>query len=117
MKTIVTVISILIAVTLIVSAGAAAQKSAGQTPTGQAGQQDQPAGHGMMGGGIMGQGMSGMMMCPMMGRGMGMGMGGMMGGGQMEPKAMGQMLQLRGEILKAVGDVLIKHGKAVGETK
>jgi hypothetical protein len=57
------------------------------------------------------------MMCPMMmGRGMGMGsMMGMMGGGHADPKTMAQMLQLRGEVLKAVGEVLIRHGKAMGE--
>jgi len=43
----------------------------------------------------------------------GMGMMGMMGSGQMDPKAMGRMLQLRGDILKAVGEVLVKHGKAM----
>lgn len=77
----------------------------------------------MHGGGMMG---GGMMMCPMMGGGMMggrtpmmggdlMGEGGMMGmmGGQADPKTMGRMLQMRGEIMKAVGDVLIKHGRAL----
>jgi hypothetical protein len=58
-------------------------------------------GGGMMGGGMMG-GMPGMgdMMGPMM-------------SGQGDPKTMGRMLEMRGEIMKAVGDVLMKHGKAM----
>jgi hypothetical protein len=47
----------------------------------------------------------------------GMAMMGMMGAGQMDPKAMGRMLQFRGELLKAMGDVMLKHGKAMGEGK
>jgi len=69
----------------------------------------------MQGGGMMG---GGMMMCPMMGMmrggmmGGGMPMMGMMGG-QMDPKMMGRMLQMHGEMMKAMADVLIKHGKAM----
>jgi hypothetical protein len=40
---------------------------------------------------------------------------GMMGGGHMDPKAMGRMLELRGELLKAMGDVMIKHGQAMSQ--
>jgi hypothetical protein len=40
------------------------------------------------------------------------GMGPMMGA-QSDPQALSRMLQLRGEIMKAVGDVLIKHGQAL----
>jgi hypothetical protein len=40
---------------------------------------------------------------------------GMMGADQMDPKTMGRMLQLRGDMLKAVGEVLLKHGKAMEE--
>jgi hypothetical protein len=46
-------------------------------------------------------------------------MGGMMGGGMgtmggpTDAKTQGRMLQLRGEMMKAMGDVLIKHGKAL----
>ena len=72
-------------------------------------------GRGMMGGGMMGPGMG-----MMGGRGMGMGMtgGGMMGPGMMEmmhadPKTLAQMLQLRGDIMKAVGEVLLKHAKTL----
>jgi hypothetical protein len=54
------------------------------------------------------------MMCPVTGSDMEpMGMMAMMAGGQMDPKAMGRMLELRGEILKAIGDVLVKHGQAM----
>jgi hypothetical protein len=42
------------------------------------------------------------------------GMGpGMMGGGQMDPKTMARMLQLRGEMLKVMGDSLVQRGKAM----
>ena len=64
---------------------------------------------------MMGRGMMGMM-CPMMGSQMDpMGMTAMMGGGQMDPKAMGRALELRGELLKAIGDVMIKHGQAMSK--
>jgi hypothetical protein len=60
------------------------------------------------------------MMCPMMGGMMGgqmdpSGMMGMMGimGGQMDPKAMARMLELRGDLLKAMGEVMLKHAKAM----
>jgi hypothetical protein len=82
----------------------------GQMPMGGQGEQDQP---------MMGRGM----MCPMMGGMMGgqmdpsgmMGIMSMMGGGQMDPKAMARMLQLRGDMLKAMGDVLLKHSQAMRE--
>ncbi len=58
----------------------------------------------------------GMGMCPMMTEGGmmggGMGMHGMMGA-PADPKAHGRMLQMRGEILKAVGDVLVKYGQTM----
>jgi hypothetical protein len=76
------------------------------------------------------------MMCPMMmgmmmghmnpgggGRGMpGSGMMGM-GGGMMQgmnpsdPKAMARMLRFRGDMLKAMGDVMLKHGQAFEQEK
>jgi hypothetical protein len=40
---------------------------------------------------------------------------GMVGDQPMDPKAVGRWLQLRGDLLKAVGDVLLKHGKAIEE--
>ena len=59
----------------------------------------------------------------MPGPGMGQGMmgGGMMGGGMMggrggDPKTMGQMMEMRGEIMKAMGEVMLKHAKKLQET-
>jgi hypothetical protein len=54
--------------------------------------------------------------CPMMGGGMHGSMhgGGMMGGGMMGGQMMGdnpKALQMRGEMMKAMGDVMIKHGQ------
>jgi hypothetical protein len=67
---------------------------------------------------MMGQGM---MMCPMMGQSMmGMGMGpGMMGGmmGSSDPKAQARMLKLRGDMMKAMGEVLLKHAQEIEQTK
>jgi hypothetical protein len=39
----------------------------------------------------------------------------MMGSGQMDPKAMARMLQLRGDMLKAMGEVMLKHSQAIRE--
>jgi hypothetical protein len=67
---------------------------------------------------MMGQGM---MMCPMMGQSMmGMGMGpGMMGGmmGMADPKAQARMLRLRGDMMKAMGEVLLKHAQELEQAK
>ena len=64
----------------------------------------------------MGRGMMGMM-CPMMGGHMDptgmMSMMSMMGSGEMDPKAMARMLELRGDLLKAIGEVMLKHAKAM----
>jgi hypothetical protein len=49
-------------------------------------------GRGMMGGGMMGM--------PMMGS-----------GGGMDPKAMGQMIEMRAEMMKAMADVMLKHAR------
>lgn len=113
----------LVAVTLIGSSALAAEhQTEGQKSMGcQGGQQEQTGGQPpMMGQGMMGMPMMGMM-CPMMRQIMGgmmdpagMGMAGMMGGAH-DPKAMGRMLQMRGDMLKAVGEVLIKYGKAMAE--
>jgi hypothetical protein len=98
-----------LALVLTVAAPAAAQQPG--PPPGHGGQPPQMP---MQGGGMMGDGT---MMCPMMSGMMGGGMKGMMGGqamgGQMDPKTLGRMLQMHGEMLKAVGDVLIKHGKEI----
>jgi hypothetical protein len=80
----------------------------GQMPMGDQGEQEQP---------MMGRGM----MCPMMGGMMGgqmdpsgmMGMMSMMGSAQMDPKAIARMLALRGDLLKAMGEVMLKHAKAM----
>jgi hypothetical protein len=81
----------------------------GQMPMGtQKGEQEQSTGQSSM----MGRGMMGMM-CPMGGQMDPMGMMTMMGGGQTDPKAMGRALELRGELLKAMGEVMIKHGQAL----
>jgi hypothetical protein len=69
---------------------------------------DQPS---MMGRGMMG------MMCPMMAGQMDpsgmMSMMSMMGGGERDPKAMARILALRGDLLKAMGEVMLKHAKAM----
>jgi hypothetical protein len=88
----------------------------GQMPMGsQGGEQEQPSGPSSM----MGRGMMGMM-CPMMGGMMGgqmdpTSMMGMMGGGERDPKAMARTLELRGDLLKAMGEVMLKHAKAMSK--
>jgi hypothetical protein len=73
---------------------------------------------------IMGPGMMGGMPCPpaMGHQMMGMGMGvehGMMGGmmGMSDPKTAARMLKLRGDILKAIGEVMLKHAQALEQEK
>jgi hypothetical protein len=86
----------------------------GQMPMGsQGGEQEQFFGRSSM----TGRAMMGMM-CPMMSGMMGgqmdpMAMMGMIGGGEIDPKAMARMLELRGDLLKAMGDVLLRHAKAM----
>jgi hypothetical protein len=76
------------------------------------GQQEQASGQPS----TMGRGMMGMpMMCQMMGGHMDP--LGMMGGDQIDPKMMARMLQLRGDMLKAMGEVLLRHGKAMEEVQ
>jgi hypothetical protein len=88
----------------------------GQMPMGSQGGAQEPSSEqpSMMGRGMMG------MMCPMMGGMMGgqMDPSGMMGmmsmmGGQTDPKATARMLELRGDLLKAMGEVMLKHAKAM----
>lgn len=69
-----------------------------------------------------------MAMCrPMMGHemaggheamgGMAIGMGPMMRGAPahpMDPETMAQMMEMRGEIMKPVGDIMMKHAKKIG---
>lgn len=61
-------------------------------------------------GGAMG-GMQGGMRCPMM--------GGMLGPlpPASDAKAYGQALALRGEILKAIGEVMMKHGASLQQQR
>lgn len=99
MKTLVIVCAVAMLVTL---PGLSAMAQMGGQPVSPPGAPQQPP---AMGGGMMHQGMMGMM-CPMM-----------MGGGQMDPKVMGRMLQIRGEMLRAMGDILAKHGKLIEEGK
>ncbi len=118
MRKIVAAMSVL--AVLVMASGAGAQMrpmtppqpAQGQSPaSSQApGQQSQMP---MMGGGMMGG-----MMCPMMGQSMGMGPG-MMGGmmGMSDPKAMARMLKLRGDMMKAMGEVMLKHGQAMEQEK
>lgn len=120
MKRLNVVIAALAALILAASVAAAAQGPMSQM------QRDQES---AMGPGMTGMPMGGMM-CPMMGGGMGMGammrgpMGAsamgmmpMMGSGPTDPQTMARMLQLRGDILKAVGEVLTKHGRALEQAK
>jgi hypothetical protein len=49
-----------------------------------------------------------------------MGMGpGMMGGmsGMSDPKAQARMLKLHGDMMKAMGEVMLKHGQAMEQEK
>lgn len=87
-----------------------ASMNPGPAPHGHPGPHPMGAEHmqGPMGHGMMGQGMG--MMCPMMNAGAGT-------MGSVDPKTMGRMLQLRGEMLRAMGEVLLKHGKAMEEGK
>ena len=83
----------------------------GQMPMGgQRGEQEQSSGQAPM----MERGMMAMM-CPMMDPSGMMAMMIMMGSGQMDPKAMARMLQLRGDMLKAMGEVMLKHSQAIRE--
>ena len=83
----------------------------------------------MMGGGKMGQGMCPMCMMQTMAawtegpsQPMGMmdmpgmaGMPGMTGDGQMDAKTRAHLLQMRGEMLKAMGEVMVKYGQTLGQ--
>jgi hypothetical protein len=124
--------------------GAAPAKAAPAPPE-TGGPQPCMPGRGPMGHGMMGQGMVGMpchMPCPMMGCGgmahppgmammhhmMHQGMGGQtdpasiglaeaMGAANMDAKTFGRMLEMRGEILKAIGEIMLKYGRRMEEEK
>jgi hypothetical protein len=82
----------------------------------------------MMGRGMMGQGMCPMCMMqstaartgeptdPMGMMGI-MGMMGMKEDSAMDAKTRGQLLQMRGEMLKAMGEVMLKHAQALGQNQ
>jgi hypothetical protein len=88
----------------------------GQMPMGTQPETQEPSSsqQSMMGRGMMGQGMMEMMR-PMMAMMMDPSGMGMMGGQPMDPKAVGRMLQPREDMLKAMGEVRYKHGKALEE--
>ncbi len=86
--------------------------AAAQQPGAQMPMPGQPPGQPpMMGSGMM------PMMHQMMGGHMDPSGMGMMGGGPMDPKTMGRMLQMRGEMMKAMGDILLKYGRMMEEGK
>lgn len=92
MRKIATILTVL-AMSLAAST-APAQMQPMTPPQGQAPQPPAGQGHHPM----MGQ--SGGMMCPMMS---------MMMGAQ-DPKAMARMLKMRGEMMKAMGEIMMRHG-------
>jgi hypothetical protein len=46
-----------------------------------------------------------------------MGLAEMEAAGRMDARTLGRMLQMRGEILRAVGEIMQKHGEALAEQK
>jgi hypothetical protein len=77
-------------------------------------------GHGMMHGGMgQGGGMPMAMCAEMMGRRSGGGMADLLAIPNLsgDPKTAGRMLQMRGEILRAIADVMTKHGKELAATQ
>ncbi len=108
------------------------QSQATPTPKPRPRSQQQQMMGGMMGQGMMGG--QGMMMCPMMGGMMGQGMmggqgmpgmqrqmggRGMMGGpvDMSDPKAAARTLRLRGDLMKAMGEVMVKHAETLAQEK
>lgn len=84
---------------------------AGQTQAPAPGRQPQQPGH--RAGGTMPM----MEMCrEMMGGHAMMGPGMMTGGQPGDPRAMVQMMEMRGEMMKATGEVMLKHAKKMQET-
>ncbi|MDP9144428.1 MAG: hypothetical protein M3N43_06995 [Actinomycetota bacterium] len=106
----------------LVASSAQAQMCGGGPTMAQAGPAEPSPGQpSMMGRGMMGQGMCARCMMPataaMRGGSMEpMGMMGLSGDGPTDPKARGQWLQLRGEMLKAMGEVMLKHSQALQQT-
>jgi hypothetical protein len=114
----------LLAVILIglVASAAQAQMCGGEATMAQVGPAEPSPGQpSMMGRGMMGQGMCPMCLMPAMASMRGgsmdpMGMMGLSGDGPTDPKARGQWLQLRGEMLKAMGEVMLKHSQGLQQT-
>ena len=106
----------------LVASAAQAQMCGGGPTTAQAGSAEQSPGQpSMMGRGMMGQRMCPMCMMPAMASMRGgsmdpMGLMGMPGDSPTDPMARGRILQLRGEMLKAMGEVMLKHGQALEQT-
>jgi hypothetical protein len=107
-------IGTLAAVLLTSSFAAAQMRPLGPPPS----DQQQMAGQGgmqcLMPGGMQGHGMMGpgMMGHSMMGPGMTGGMG-----APSDPKAMARMLKFRGDMMKAIGEVMLKHAEAIENEK
>jgi hypothetical protein len=99
----------------VLIAGEALAQSSPPGPSGQAGAPSAGGmpGGGMMGGHMHGAGMPMLEMCRQMM--MGVGGGGMMGGtmGMMGGGDPATMMQMRGEMLKAMGDIMLKYGKSM----
>lgn len=107
MKNRISVAVIAVAVLLAASAASAQMQHPGRPSPAQDPSGSQPP---MMG-----------MMCPMMGMMQGGGMEGMgmMGGmpNMSDPKAAARMLKLRGDMMKAMGEVMLKHAQALEQEK
>jgi hypothetical protein len=95
-------------------------------PQGQAQAPAPPAGQQTPKPGDMGGMMPMMQMCrdmmgghsmpgPGMGHGGGMMGGGMMGGQAGDPRAMARMMEMRGDMMKAMGEVMLTHAKKLQE--
>ncbi len=115
--------TVLAVLTVFLAASAALAQMQPMTPP----QGQPPAGQGSHP--MMGQPGSGGMMCPMMGMMggsmmggmqepgmMGPGMSGMMMGSR-DPKTMARMLRMRGEMMKAMGDIMMRHGAEMEQAK
>ena len=115
MRTIIATMTGLVILTMVSASGA----QMGPMPPPQSSQSQSPAPQSQAP--MTGSGMMGGMMCPMMGQPMmGMGMApGMMGGkmGTSDPKAAARMLKLHVDMMKAMGEVMVKHGQAMEQEK
>ena len=89
---------------------AAATHLDAQQPTTPSSSATQPGEQGGAAGGMMPMEMCRQMMAGhMMGGMMGMPMGG--DAQRMDPKTMAQMMEIRGEMMKAMGEIMMKHAK------